>query len=220
MHFFATPAGALSTVLPTHVLSTFLPALVLTAPREEPPVVSLPALRAGDAAEIRRVLERVLPRVRAWMLRLLGPSADHDDASQEALVEIARALPQFEGRASVETLAHRITVRVAYRYFGKRRETPLELVPPPADTVDPESRAASREALRRLYRCLDRLPEKRRVAFVLCAVEGLTPTEAADLEGTSALAMRSRLLHAREEIARRLGPDPYFGALRTDPEAP
>jgi RNA polymerase sigma-70 factor (ECF subfamily) len=152
------------------------------------------------------------------MLRLLGPSGDHDDASQEALIEIARALPQFEGRASVETLAHKITVRVAYRHFGRRRESPLELVPPPADTVDPESRAASREALRRLYRCLDRLPEKRRVAFVLCAVEGLSPTEAAEVEGTSSLAMRSRLMHAREEIARRLGPDPYFTTPRGEEE--
>jgi RNA polymerase sigma-70 factor (ECF subfamily) len=183
------------------------------------PAEALPGvdeLRSGSPDAIRRALEHLMPKVRGWLYRMLGPSGDYDDATQVALMEIARALPKFEGRASLDTHAHRIVVRVAYRFFDnpRRRESPLELVPPPADLVDPESRAASREALRRLYRCLERLPEKRRVAFLLCAVEGLSPQEAAEVEGTSALAMRSRLLHARDEVARRLGNDPFFAARR------
>ena len=175
----------------------------------------LEAVRAGDAAVIEEVLTELLPRVRAWLFRLLGPRADVDDATQDALAEIAGALPRFEGRASFSTLAHRITVRVAYRYFGtkKRRETSLSLVAPPPDEIDPESRAMHREALSRLYRCLDRLPKKRRIAFVLCCVEGLTPQEAAEVAGVSAVAMRSRLMHARAEVARRLSADPYVAAL-------
>lgn len=186
------------------------------------PLPGLEALRSGEPDAIRRALEHLLPRVRGWMYRMLGPAGDYDDAAQVALLEIARALPRFEGRASLETLAHRIVVRVAYRHFDdpRRRESPLELVPPPADLVDPESRAASREALRRLYRCLERLPEKRRVAFLLCCVEGLSPQEAAEVEGTSALAMRSRLLHAREEVARRLGADPFFARAHHGEDEP
>jgi RNA polymerase sigma-70 factor, ECF subfamily len=136
---------------------------------------SLEALRAGDRETVRAALAELLPR--------------------------------FEGRSSLGTLAHRITVRVAYRVFEKRRRAgpTLELVASEGDESDPESQAADRETLRRLYRCLDRLPEKRRVAFVLCAIEGLTPGEAAALEGVSSLAMRSRLMHAREEVSRMMG---------------
>jgi RNA polymerase sigma-70 factor (ECF subfamily) len=176
----------------------------------------LEALRAGDPETTCEVLRELLPCVRRWLYRLLGPGGELDDATQESLTELARALPRFEGRSTLATLAHRITVRVAYRFFGRARrarETSLELVLPPPDQVDPLTRIMGREALRRLHRCLDRLPQRRRVAFVLCAVEGLTPSEAADVAGVSATAMRSRLMHARSEVARMLGADPSLAAL-------
>jgi len=174
----------------------------------------LEALRAGDRAVLEEVVAELLPPVRRQLHRMLGPRADLDDAVQDALTEIAKALPRFEGRASLRTLARKITLRVAYRHFGKRRkETSLSLVAPPPDRIDPESKAMSREALVRLHRCLDRLPAKRRAAFLLCDVEGLSPQEAAELEGVSPVAMRSRLMHARREIARRLSADPYVTAL-------
>jgi RNA polymerase sigma-70 factor, ECF subfamily len=182
----------------------------------ELPAAELEALRARDPAAIARALRELLPRIDGWMLRLLGSRPDLEDAVQDALVELTRALPRFEGRSQLSTLAHTVTVRVAYRYYGRRArqaETSLELVPPPADLVDPESRAASREALRRLYRCLEKLPKKQRTAFVLCAVEGMQPAEAAQVAGIGALSMRSNLFHARRQIARMLGADPVVAAL-------
>jgi len=192
--------------------------LRIVAPVATRPVAPDPridALRARDRRTIEEVLGELLPKVRRWLHHLLGPRDDLDDAVQDALSEIASALPRYEGRASLATLARRITVRVAYRYFGKRRvgEVSLSLVPPPPESLDPESRILGREALLRLYRCLERLPRKRRMAFVLCAVEGMSPTEAAEIEGVSPLAMRSRLMHARNEVARRLASDPYVAAL-------
>lgn len=188
-------------------------ALRLVTPMR-PPDPRLDAVRRGDPRAIEEVLRELLPRVRGWLHRLLGPRSDLDDATQDSLAELAVALRRFEGRASFATLAHRITVRTAYRYFGRRaQETSLSLVAPPVDELDPESRAMQREALARLYRCLDRLPEKRRVAFVLCCIEGLSPSEAAEIEGTSSVTMRSRLMHARAEVARRLSSDPYAAAL-------
>ena len=172
------------------------------------------ALRARDPEVLAEVVKELLPSVRAWLHRLLGPGADLDDAMQDALTEIACSLHRYEGRASLRTLAHRITLRRAYRYFGRhKREQPLSVVTPPAYELDPESLAMEREALRRLYRCLDRLPDKRRVAFVLCAVEGISPQDAALLEGVSSATMRSRLKHARREVARRLSSDPYIATL-------
>ncbi|MEM9192317.1 MAG: RNA polymerase sigma factor [Myxococcota bacterium] len=179
----------------------------------EGPDERLRLLQAGDRKAISDAVRELFPTIRNWLHRLLGPSADLDDATQDALTEFAKALPRFEGRSSLKTLAHRITVRVAYRYFRKSSDKSLELVPPPPDKVDPESRVMGREALKRLYRCLDRMPKKRRVAFVLCAIEGLSPAEAAKIEGVSAVAMRSRLMHARAEISRRLSADPYVNAF-------
>jgi len=177
----------------------------------------LERLHRGDPRTIEAACAEVLPGVRRLLFRLLGPRPEVDDATQDALLAFARALPRFEGRSSLRTLAHRISVRVAYRYFRRRgaTEVALSLVGPVPDEVDPESVATSRETLRRLHRCLDRLPVKRRVAFILCCIEGLSPSEAADLEGTSAVTMRSRLMRARNEVTRLMKTDPYVQALVT-----
>lgn len=174
------------------------------------------ALRAGDAESLEDLLRELFPFVRRALFRQLGPTADLDDVTQEALTAIAQALPRFEGRSTVQTFAHRIAIRTTYRYLRaktQRAETSLELVAALPDEVDPESRSIHREALRRLYRALDRMPEKLRVAFVLCAVEGMTPTEAAEIEGIPAFVMRARLSRARKELERRLVTDPYLAAL-------
>jgi RNA polymerase sigma-70 factor (ECF subfamily) len=181
----------------------------------------LARLRAGDPAALRDTLRELLPVVRRWLVRLLGRTPDLDDATQDVLAELARFLPRFEGRSKLETAAHTITVRVAYRYYGTTKEVALEAVP---ELVEPtpsmDSRVVAREALARLQRCLRRLPAKRRTAFVLCAVEGLTPSEAAAVAGTTAIAMRCRLLWARRELARMLDGDPYLASWFGAEEVP
>lgn len=199
---------------------TTLSVAVWTAPARaekataDPIRYDLAALHEGDPRETERVLRELLPHCRRWLARLLGPRADLDDATQDALIAITDAMRRFEGRSKLTTFAHRITVRTAYKYFRKRsREEALTLVPPPPDEIDPESKAMQREALRRLYRTLERIPKKRRVAFVLCCIEGMSPMDAAEVEGISSGAMRTRLSHARAEVARRLDADPYISQL-------
>jgi RNA polymerase sigma-70 factor (ECF subfamily) len=180
------------------------------------PVPSAPVPRASAAGEptllirvdgraaLERTLLALLPRVRGWLHRLLGPGAALDDAAQDVLIALASALPRFEGRSSLETFAHRITLRVAYRHYGRKRSHVADADQLPSVLPSPEARVASDEMLAKLHRCLERLPARRRTAFVLCAVEGLSHAEAAALEGVSEGSMRSRFMHAREELARML----------------
>lgn len=166
--------------------------------------------REGDRAALEALLRALLPRLRGWLVRLLGPRADVDDATQDLLIALAEALPRFRGDSSCSTYCYRVTLRVASRYYGKRpRTVPLELVPPPADRVDPESRVLRREVLVRLYDELDRLPPPQRAAFVLCRIEGLDPAEAAKVCGVSSGALRVRLHRARKQVEAALARDPY-----------
>ena len=161
--------------------------------------------RVDAQADLERTLVSLLPHVRRLLFRMLGPQPALEDAVQDALIELARALPQFEGRSSLEAFARTVAARVAYRYYRRTG---------PSVSFDPELCAAlsepadeeleRRHALVRLHRCLARLPAKRRSAFVLIAIEGLTPQEAAQVVGSSAGAMRSRYMHARDELQRML----------------
>ncbi|HEY8431926.1 MAG TPA: RNA polymerase sigma factor [Sandaracinaceae bacterium] len=168
-------------------------------------------LRARDDAIIDRVLRELVPEVRRWMMLHLGPRDDLDDATQDALSEIASALHRFEGRSSLATLARRITLRISYRYYRKARPEPESFEAAPHD---PERQVAARRALERLHAALAHLPERRRSAFVLCAVEQLSPAEAAEVLGISANAMRSLVCRARQEVEALLADDDELGGGR------
>ena len=163
----------------------------------------------GDA--LTETLVELTPRVKSWLFRLLGPGFELDDALQDALFELARALPRFDGRSRLHTYAYRVVLRSASRHRRRhRRHEALDVAPPIADPTTPEARASSREVLRRLYAVLDRLPEKRRRAFILCRIEGLDPAEAAEIDEVSSEVMRSRLRHAAAAVAAGLATDPYL----------
>jgi RNA polymerase sigma factor (sigma-70 family) len=198
-----------------------VPSLISLSPRDEAARPHLwlviERLRARDGRLIERVLRELLPPVRRWAFRLLGPHRDLEDAVQEALSEIASALHRFEGRSSLLTLAHTITLRTAYRFFRRPGELDGSVVELAgeleSEADDPERRALAREMIVRLYACLERLPAQRRAAFVLCAIEGMSPNEAAPIAGCSALAMRSRLHHAKNDLDRAMGADEVLAPL-------
>lgn len=161
----------------------------------------------------RHLLESIAPSVRRWCYRFVGPCADIDDLIQEAYVELFTAIPSFRGRSAFSTYAYRITMRVASRWRKRRqrameREVQLELVEfelPERGPVPP-----STELLKRLYRALDAISDKRRRALVLTAFEGLSHAEAAELEGCSERALRARVSKAREQLRGQLARDPQL----------
>lgn len=170
----------------------------------------LEALRAGDAVVVEQVLTELLPPVRRWVFRWLGPDSELDDVTQEALTEIALSLKSYQGRSSLAAYAYRICARVTARHIKQlqrarsQRRVFARQAPLARDDRDPERLALQREALQPVFRALQKLPLRRREAFVLCELEGMNAEEAARLAGTNANAMRSRLMHARKEMARQL----------------
>jgi RNA polymerase sigma-70 factor (ECF subfamily) len=146
----------------------------------------------------------LLPRVRRWVYRFAGPSSFSDDVVQDALIEIARALPRFRGDAALETFSYRITIRVASRALRKRNRQAaiLQVLPPAPDSIDPRSYLADRELVRRLYEALDKLSTQKRAVFVLCAIEGFSPGEAAEILESKPATVRSQLRRARNQLSK------------------
>jgi RNA polymerase sigma-70 factor (ECF subfamily) len=179
-------------------------------------VTAAPSARAEDGHALRyrrvdaraaheRTLAALLPTLRGFLFRLLGPRTDLDDATQDALIALSDSLPRLADPAQLKSFAKTICLRVAYRYYARRaRLEPLEPEQHQAPGPLADESLARRRLLIRLHRCLEKLPHKRRTAFVLCAIEGLSPHEAAELEGVSPGSMRARYMHAREELQRLL----------------
>ena len=162
--------------------------IVTLSPSEDPArlLEIVRRLRGVDRPLHERVLRELYPDVEAWTYRRLGASNDLEDTIQEALTEISTALYRFEGRASIRTLAYRITVRVVGRARARRRRH--DWVPHSEELAeprpDPEQRVCARGRAERLLELLEQLPEVQREAFVMCALDERTPQEAAELLGT------------------------------------
>jgi RNA polymerase sigma-70 factor (ECF subfamily) len=163
---------------------------------------------AGDRRLFSELYRRHLDAVFGRLTRLIGPAPERDDLTQQIFLDVFRALPRFRGEAAFSTFLHRIVLNVACEFLEKRRRRggrtlPLEpahldeLVAPEAS---PETRARQRQELARALRRLDTLSPKRRTAFVLVVVEGLSLDEAAALLGVSSDATKQRVLEARREL--------------------
>ncbi len=165
------------------------------------------------------LLRGLMADARRWIARYAGPRPDLDDLLQESMAELVVALDHFRGESSVRTYAHRIVLRTTARELAARRlrGQRFELVAEVDRTSasDPERELGERRAVQKLYDALGKLSEKRRNAFVLCAIERLPRDEAATIEGTSVETLRARLKHARWELEAALQHDPalapYFG---------
>ena len=159
----------------------------------------------GDSAAFGELYARYVDRVYARITHLIGASADREDVLQHVFLELHRALPRFRGDAALSTFLYRITINVAYDHLRRRSRRPSEPDPDAIaalvdDAPTPEDGARRRGELRQIFALLEKNKPKKRIAFVLVAVEGLSYTEASELVGADVDAVKQRVMHARREL--------------------
>lgn len=160
---------------------------------------------AGDHVAFNELYARYADRVFSRLTHLVGPGPDREDVLQQVFLELHRALPRFRGESTLATFLYRITVHVAYDHLRRRVRRPADHDAAALEGVmdgdsTPEVRARCREQLRQIFELLEHIKPKKRIAFVLVAVEGLSYAEAAELVGANTEAVKQRVLHARHEL--------------------
>ena len=117
------------------------------------------------------------------------------------------------------TWLHRVTVNTAISFLRKPRGRVLPTEPQALDRVagdsgaDPHRAHVGREMVRRLYRVLDTLTPKRRVAYTLFEIEGRSIAEVASCLGVPITVAKSRIWFARREVVKKSAEDEYLGPL-------
>jgi len=182
-------------------------------PHGEPDLDDAPliaAARQGDGAAFARLFRRHADAVRTRITRLVGPVAERDDLVQKVFIAFHRALPRYRGEARLSTFLHCIAVNTAYDHLrGRRRRADSEDLPDDEALVEHrgptlEDQVAARADLARMLALLEHLSPKKRIAFILVAVEGCSLAEAAALIGAPEDTVKQRVLHARRDLVARL----------------
>lgn len=144
-----------------------------------------------------------------FLLHLGVRKSDVSDVTQNVFMIAHRKLAEFEHRSSVRTWLCGIALRVG-RDFMRSAAVRLEVSPedaPEADALSADDSAESLRQKRRLalaMRLLQALPAEQREVFVLHELEQMTGPEIAELMGTPANTVRSRLKRARTTFSERL----------------
>jgi RNA polymerase sigma-70 factor (ECF subfamily) len=139
--------------------------------------------------------------------RMLGSSAEAEDAAQETIVRAWRNLHRFEGRSSVRSWLWRIATNVCIDMARspQRRAIaaePSSLLALPAADDDPVDLAVEADEVRAAIGLLaSRLTGPQRVALVLRDVYRLPAADAAERLGVSVASVNSALQRARSALA-------------------
>ena len=141
------------------------------------------------------------------LVRIFGPGADIDDVFQAVFVEVIRSLPAFRGKSQLKTWIHRITLNVAYQEMRLRyRERAVRLSEDAeavmAQWVDDTDDFERSDALHTLYKGLERLDPKKRIALLLHDIEGYTLRETGELLGRPLQTIASQVKAGRAQLAR------------------
>jgi RNA polymerase sigma-70 factor (ECF subfamily) len=160
-----------------------------------------------EALDVGVVFRRYSPYVAAVALRLLGRDEELDDAVQEVFVAALRGLKTLRDPGAVKGWLASVTVRVAQRRLGWRRwrarfgwDTAFDYERVAAEQASPEARAE----LARVYRCLDELDPKARIAWTLRYVEGERLERVAELTDCSLATVKRRIAAAARALEEAL----------------
>ena len=171
------------------------------------------AAQRGDRDALDRLLRRHYDRIHAVCRRIAGSTRDADDAAQEALIRIVRALDRFDGRASFSTWSYRIATNAALDELRKRSRRPqLHIVADDdhASGTDPVDDLAQRRVEGVVDRisidaALAELPEEFRVPVVMRDVGDLDYAEIAEALSIPIGTVKSRIARGRRMLLERLG---------------
>jgi RNA polymerase sigma-70 factor (ECF subfamily) len=164
--------------------------------------------RGGDRRAFDRLVAIHLPQVWATVWRVVRHREDTEDVVQEVFVTAHRALPSFRGDSKLSTWLHRIAVTRALNHVDKAEEKlrrasdpiDLEAVDGPRAIGTPLAALESKDLMRRLADCLQKLPAGWRVVLALRDAEENTYEHIAETLQIELGTVRSRLSRARASL--------------------
>jgi RNA polymerase sigma-70 factor (ECF subfamily) len=163
------------------------------------------AAAKGDRAALDALLRRHAGLIHAVCRRVLANPDDALDASQEALLAIARRIDTFDGRAKFTTWCYRVATNAALDEARRRgrRPVPAETIPEARDDRPPLADAVADQL--DIDAALGRLSPDHRAAVALRDLVGLDYAEIAQVLDIPPGTVRSRIARGRAALADQLG---------------
>ena len=166
---------------------------------------------AGDLPAAQSLLELLWPSISRVVAGVMGGAhPDVDDAIQQTLIAVVRALPTFRGECHPAGFACRIAARTAARARRRTRQAQtlrddFARLAAQAPDVESPGEVAEAERRRKVWReLLDDLPEEQAETLVLRVLMGWSLEEVAKATQAPVNTVRSRVRLAKEALRKKL----------------
>jgi RNA polymerase sigma-70 factor, ECF subfamily len=165
--------------------------------------------KLGDAQAFQTLYDKHKRRVYSLCLRMTANTAEAEDLTQEAFLQLYRKIATFRGESAFSTWLHRLSVNVVLMHLRKKS---LPVVSLEETTQGGEEDAPKKDfgaedlalagSIDRLHlqKAVDDLPPGYRTIFVLHDVEGYEHNEIATIVGCSIGNSKSQLHKARMKL--------------------
>jgi RNA polymerase sigma-70 factor, ECF subfamily len=165
--------------------------------------------KQGDSEAFQTLYDRHKRRVYSLCLRMTANTAEAEDLTQEAFLQLYRKIATFRGESAFSTWLHRLSVNVVLMHLRKKglpvvslEETtqPTEEDAPRKDFGAEDVALAGSIDRLQLQRAVESLPPGYRMIFLLHDVQGYEHNEIAGIVGCSIGNSKSQLHKARMKL--------------------
>jgi RNA polymerase sigma-70 factor (ECF subfamily) len=175
-------------------------------------------LQAGDEHAFATLVRRYQPALLRLAHATVGSRAVAQEVTQDTWMAVVRGVDRFEGRSSFKTWLFRIQLNRARTAASREQRAgrPQAIdderfdasgawaVPPEPWADRAEDKLMAEQLARRVQALLDDLPDAQRQVVVLRDVEGLPPSEVAEMLGVSDGNQRVLLHRGRARLRQLL----------------
>lgn len=152
---------------------------------------------AGDRRAFEEIYRRYHQPLYRFCLAMVGNASDAQDALQNTMVKVLRALPGESREIALKPWLYRIARNEAVETLRRRPDQVGAEQEQIASPMEISEAAADRERLRRLFADIRELPERQRGALVMRELSGLGFDEIAKALQTSPTTARQTVYEAR-----------------------
>jgi len=173
-------------------------------------------LKQGDESAFKQIVDSTQGLVYNTALGIVQNPEDAEDVAQEVFVQLYESIKGFKGESKLSTWLYRIAVSKSMDHLRRKKRKKRfafvqslfganeELVHDPPDFVHPGVKLDSKENAAELFKAIDQLPEKQRIAFTLHRVEGLSYQEISEIMRLTVASVESLLHRAKKNLRQTL----------------
>ena len=173
-------------------------------------------LQQGDEQAFKKLVDEWQDMVYNTALGIVQNADDADDITQDVFVQVYQSVSSFKGESKFSTWLYRIVITKSLDHikkkkrkkrfgfmqslFGNNSDEEIH----PAEFNHPGVLMENKERAAELFKALERLPEKQRIAFTLHRLEAQKHQDIATIMNLSVTAVESLIARAKGNLKQLL----------------